>query len=74
MESSARQIDVLYVDDESDFGELRAAFFERQDERFNVTVKTSVTEVLEFLEGAAINPLRRPLSQPVRHRWYPQSD
>lgn len=55
MESSARPIDVLHVDDEPDFGDLTATYLERQDERFNVEVISSVTEALEFLDGADID-------------------
>ncbi|MFC6614132.1 PAS domain S-box protein [Halopenitus salinus] len=45
------EIGVLHVDDQSDFGELVAAFLERVDDRIEVQTETSVTTALEKLSG-----------------------
>ncbi|MFB6209944.1 MAG: PAS domain S-box protein [Halobacteriales archaeon] len=42
-------IDILHVDDESDFRELTAEYLEREDERFNVETAVSAREGMERL-------------------------
>ena len=76
---SPATIAVLHVDDEPGFGELTAAYLEREDERLDVTVATSVDEGLERLDETRFDCIVSDYDMPgqngleflatVRERW-----
>lgn len=51
MERSAKQIDVLHVDDNLEFADLASTFVERYDDRLSVEVETSVQAAVSSLHN-----------------------
>lgn len=50
--SSLLGVDILYIDDNSDFAELAADILEREDNQFEVETETTASKGIKRLKGA----------------------
>ena len=62
-----RSIQVLHVDDESAFADLAATFLERENEMIEVSLETSVTDGLAYLESHEVDCVVSDFDMPERN-------